>query len=212
MEFKNLTFILILIVGLILSCKSSHSAQPKNLLKNGGFEDKLEGWNTYGHVKKSVETKLAGAVIKDSPVEGNRALYVSVLGPGKNFWSSGLQHKDHVFEKGKKYTLAAFLKIKKGTMKINFKPELAQDPFTKMVGGKFDMTEEWKEFHVTSPKLAKDVIPAQITFHIAFGKAEFWLDNVRFFEGDHVPPDGNPKVVNVNSKLALKWGDLKVSN
>ena len=63
MEFKNLTFILILIVGLILSCKSSHSAQPKNLLKNGGFEDKLEGWNTYGHVKKSVETKLAGAVI-----------------------------------------------------------------------------------------------------------------------------------------------------
>ena len=142
MEFKNPTFILTLIVGLILSCKSSHSAEPKHLLKNGGFEDKLEGWNTYGHVKKSVETKLVGAVIKDSSIEGNRALYVSVLGPGKNFWSSGLQHKDHVFGKGKRYTLAAFLKMKKGTMKINFKPELAQDPFTKIVGGKFDMTED----------------------------------------------------------------------
>ena len=168
-------------------------------------------WNTYGDVKKSVETKLAGAAIKNSPIEGKRVLYVSVPGPGKNFWSSGLQHKDHVFEKGKKYTLAAFLKMKKGTMKIHFKPELAQDPFTKIAGGKFDMTEEWKEFHVTSPKLDKDVVPAQITFHIAFGKADFWVDNVRFFEGDYVSPNGKPKSVSANSNLALKWVDLKLA-
>ena len=47
--------------------------------------------------------------------------------------------------------------MKKGTMKINFKPELQVDPWTKIAEGKFDMTEEWTEFHVTSPKLNKDV-------------------------------------------------------
>ena len=74
------------------------------------------------------------------------------------------------------------------------------------------MTEEWKELHVISPKLAKDVVPAQITFHIAFGKAEFWVDNVRLFEGDYVPRDGKPKAVDLTSKLALKWGRLKIAN
>jgi len=73
------------------------------------------------------------------------------------------------------------------------------------------MTEEWKEFHVTSPKLDKDVVPAQITFHIAFGKADFWVDNVRFFEGDYVSPNGKPKSVSANSNLALKWVDLKLA-
>ena len=84
---------------------------------------------TFFLVKKSVETKLAGAVIKDSPVEGNRALYVSVLGPGKNFWSSGLQHKDHVFEKGKKYTLAAFFEDKKRNNENKFQTEISAGSF-----------------------------------------------------------------------------------
>ena len=79
----------------------------------------------------------------------------------------------------------------------------------KIAEGKFDMTEEWTEFHVTSPKLNKDILPASITFHIAFGKAEFWIDNVRFFEGDYVAPDGKPKSVQIENKQPLKWGNIK---
>ena len=209
MKLKRIIRILILIPLLILICSISYSDAPENLIKNGGFEEKMEGWSTYGDVKTSVETKLAGATIKDEPIEGKRALFISIAAPGDNFWSSGLQHKDHTFEKGKKYTLAAFLKMKKGTMKINFKPELQVDPWTKIAESKFDMTEEWTEFHVTSPKLNKDVVPASITFHIAFGKAEFWMDNVRFFEGDYVAPDGKPKSIQIKNKLSLKWGDIK---
>jgi len=89
----------------------------------------MAGWNTYGDVKKSVETKLAGAAIKDSPIEGKRVLYVSVPGPGKNFWSSGLQHKDHIFEKGKKYTLAAFFKDEKGYNENPFQARISSGPF-----------------------------------------------------------------------------------
>jgi hypothetical protein len=27
-----------------------------------------------------------------------------------------------------------------------------------------------------------------MTFHVGFAAGEFWMDNVRFYEGDYVPP------------------------
>ena len=110
MKLKRIIRILILIPLLILICSISYSDAPENLIKNGGFEEKMEGWSTYGDVKTSVETKLAGATIKDEPIEGKRALFISIAAPGENFWSSGLQHKDHTFEKGKKYLKPMVLK------------------------------------------------------------------------------------------------------
>ena len=65
MKLKRIIRILILIPLLILICSISYSDAPENLIKNGGFEEKMEGWSTYGDVKTSVETKLAGATIKD---------------------------------------------------------------------------------------------------------------------------------------------------
>ncbi len=107
---------------------------------------------------------------------------------GANFWDAGLQHTGHAFEAGKQYTLSAFLRCSAGTLDINFKPELAADPWTGFGDQIFTMTNEWAEFIFTTPVLEANVSPAAITFHIAFAAAEFWIDGVRFYEGQYVAP------------------------
>ncbi len=154
-----------------------------NILANGGFEDGVvEPWSTYGDATAEVVQELAGAAVPEAPIEGSSALHVVVGSAGANFWDSGLQHAGHVFEAGKQYTLSAFLKCSQGTLDINFKPELGEDPWTGYGSQAFTMTEEWTEFSVTTPVIDADVSPATITFHIGYAAAEFWVDGVRFVE------------------------------
>lgn len=191
----------------ILCLNSADGAKVENILANGGFEDGVMApWTTYGAV-------ITQVVDKDA-IEGRHSLHIKVTGKGANFWDSGLQHAGHVFEKGRKYTLAAFLKSKKNIgLEINFKPELGQNPWPGFGEKRFTMTDTWQEFHTTTPKFADDVVPATITFHIGFQVDEFWIDGVRFFEGDYVPPeDAELQSVQPRNKLATTWGRLKTDN
>jgi len=161
----------------------------ENLLVNPGFEDSVvEPWSTYGGVATEVVRGLMGAAVPEDPIEGDFSLHIVVPAAGANFWNAGLQHRGHVFEAGKKYTLSAFLKCKSGTLRINFKPELGENPWTGYGSQAFTMNEEWAEYSVTTPIFTKDVSPANITFHIAYAAGDFWMDGVRFYEGDYVPP------------------------
>ena len=125
---------------------------------------------------------LVDAAVPEAPIEGGSYLHLVVPAAGANSWDAGLQHAGHVFEAGKQYTLSAFLKCKQGTLDINFKPELGQDPWTRYGSQAFTMTEEWAEYSVTTPIFTEDVSPANIAFHIAFATADFWVDGVRFVE------------------------------
>jgi hypothetical protein len=168
----------------------SEPVEIVDFLNNGGFEDGvLEPWETYGDVTTEVVQELVNAVLPEAPVEGGSCLHVTVNSLGANSWDAGLQHSGHVFEAGKKYTLSAFLKCSQGTMDINFKPELAADPWTGYGDQVFTMTEEWAEYSVTTPVLTENVDPATITFHIGFAAGDFWVDGVRFYQGDYVAPD-----------------------
>jgi len=132
---------------------------------------------------------LAGAAVPEGPIEGDYCLHVVVPATGANSWDMGLQHAGHVFEAGKKYTLSAFLKCKEGTLQVTLNAELGQSPYTKYGVQTVTMTEEWAEYNLTTPVLTEDVSPASITFHIGFAAGDFWIDGVRFYEGDYVPPD-----------------------
>jgi hypothetical protein len=146
-----------------------------NILANGGFEDGVaDPWSTYGDA--SIE------VVQDDPVEGDYCLHVTVNSAGANFWDAGLQHAGHVFEAGKSYTLSASLKAKEGTMNINFKPELAADPWTGYGDQEFTMTDTWAEYTVNTGVIPENVDPASITFHIAYTAGEFYVDDVVFCE------------------------------
>ena len=153
-----------------------------NLLANGGFEDGvIDPWTVYGGVTSEV--------VYGEAAEGNASLHLIVTDPGENSWNAGLQQIGHVFEAGKKYTVSAFLKTTPGsTLDIHYKPELAADPWTGFGAQTFTITDEWVEYSVTTDVLAANVDPASITFHIGFAVAEFWIDSIRFYEGDYVAP------------------------
>lgn len=181
------------------------AAEVENILQNGDFEDGIVNpWTSYG----PVQIEIAGK--KAEPIEGDFCLHVNVLQKGANFWDAGVQYRNLVFEKGKKYTLALFMKAKK-PMNVNLKPELAQDPWTGYGEKMVWVTEEWQEFHTTTPVMPSAVNPAEITLHVAFDVNELWIDYVRFYEGDYVRPEigGGGFPVKPEGGLASVWGRIK---
>jgi hypothetical protein len=155
----------------------------------GGFESGVLGpWQTYGNVTTHVVTELAGATVPEKVIKGKYCLFLDVAPGIANFWDAGLQYRGVVFQKGKKYTLSAFLKSKKGPMQVYFKPELEIDPWTGYGDEMMTITEKWAEYSVTTPVFEADVRPASLTFHIGSAVGGLWIDGVRFYEGDYVPP------------------------
>jgi hypothetical protein len=154
--------------------------EPGNKLINGGFEDGvMDPWGIWG---------ATAEVVTVNPVEGLSCLHVTVPQAGANFWDSGLNQGGHVFQAGKKYTLSAWLRCSQGTMRINFKPELQQDPWTGYGEQVMTMTDQWAEYSITTPVFGQDVSPASITFHIGFDAGDFWVDGARWYEGEYVAP------------------------
>ena len=95
----------------------------------------------------------------------------------------------YIFEQGKKYTFCCFIKCKSGTLEFRMKPEHCADPWEGYSDQVFTATEEWQEFYVTTPVFTEDVTPASPSFHLAFAPGDFWMDDIRFYEGDYVPPE-----------------------
>jgi hypothetical protein len=182
-----------------------------DVLENGGFEVGVPApWSLYGNGSIEVVKQLTGAFVPEDPIEGRYALHVTVNEAGATFWDAGLQHGGHIFEAGEVYTLAAFLKSKDGPLQINFKPELAQDPWTGYGAKEFTMSEEWEEYYVTTPRMPMEVNPASLTFHIAYTKGEFWIDGVRFYKGEYEEPEfSEQKAVKPHGKLSATWGKIK---
>ena len=51
------------------------------------------------------------------------------------------------------------------------------------------ITDEWVEYSVTTPVFTEDIAPASFTFHIGAAVGGFWVDGVRFYEGDYAPAE-----------------------
>ena len=179
----------VLLIGFIV-CGTSHAQDENgNYFPNGGFEDGvLEPWYVYGGATAEVVDELAGAAVAENPVEGDLCLHVTVPEPNPNWWEVGLVPSGAVFEQDKKYTVSAFLKCKEGTFQVDFKPQKSADPWTGYGQETFTITEEWAEYYITTPVFTENVTPAGVTFHIGFEAGEFWIDGVRYYEGDYVPP------------------------
>ena len=183
---------------LLVVCVSfapAYAQEVENLLENGGFEDgDVAPWSQYGGATLEVVQELVGAAVPEGPIEGASALHVEVAGAGVNSWSTGLQHLGHVLEQGKVYTLSVFLKCDEGTLETSLMMERAVDPWEKYPSLTVTMTEEWVEYSITGPLMTATVDPAAITFHIAFAAGDFWVDGVRFYEGEYVPPSFQKRV------------------
>jgi len=180
-----------------LGLSPSHAQVGVNELTNGGFEEgpsmpldtwAAGTWNVYGTHTIAVVSELRGAAVPEAPIEGKYCLHITVPAAGANFWDVGLQHVGHTFKKGKKYTLSVFLKCKSGTLRVNLKAELGEGPRTGYGERQVTMTDKWAEYSTTTPVFAADTTSGTFIFHIAFAAGDFWVDNVRWYEGDYVPP------------------------
>jgi hypothetical protein len=194
-------FAMILLFAILAIVIVGHAySAPVNLLANGNFESgAMDPWTTYGAMIKP-------EVVSSGAIEGKYCLHVVCDTKGANFWDGGLQHAGHTFDQGKIYTLVAFLKSPQ-KLQINFKPELAQDPWTGYGDKVMTMTESWAEYYTTTPPMPNTVNPATVTFHIAFDVGEFYIDNVQFYEGEYVP--GASSAVQAKDKLATAWGQIR---
>jgi hypothetical protein len=160
------------------------AASGANLITNGGFEDGvLDPWYLYDNIDGAT-----AEVVSDNPVEGNYCLHLVVPEISANFWDVGLSQPGFVFQAGTNYTLSVFMKCKEGTLDVNFKPEHGEDPWEGYGDQVITINDQWVEYSITTPVLAANVDPATITFHVGFAASEIWVDNVRFYEGDYIPP------------------------
>jgi hypothetical protein len=159
-----------------------------NSIVNGGFEDGVQHpWHIVGGVDLEVVTELREAAVPEEPIEGKYCLYADITPDTAYYWSASLRTVGAVFEAGKKYTASAFLKARKGTLNIGFKPEQNVPGWPEYGEQMFTITDTWAEYHVTTPVFNKDVIPACFSFLVGAAQGGFWIDDVRFYEGDYVP-------------------------
>jgi len=191
--------------------------QLQNQIGNGNFETGVvTPWTTWGGASMEVVTNCTGATVPEGPVEGRYCLHVTVAAAPANFWELGISPSGMVFQKGKKYTLSAFLKCKKGTLQLDFKPQIGGDPWTGYGQKTVTMTDKWAEYTTTTPVFTEDVTPPNIAFHAGFAAAEFWVDDVKWYEGEYVPTvvkisgsawDRNPKdgATDVPCDTSLSW-------
>ncbi len=160
-----------------------------NLLANGTFETgTTDSWGIWGGSTFEAVTELVGATVADGPIEGKYCLHVTVPAKTTNFWDTAMNTAPPVFAAGKKYTLSVWLKSKSGPVTVNLKPEHSASPWEGYNEKQVTMTEQWAEYSITTDPFAADVSPASITFHLGFAPAEFWMDNVRWYEGEYVKP------------------------
>jgi len=75
----------------------------------------------------------------------------------------------------------------KATLDIYFKPEQNVPGWPGFGKKMFTITDSWAEYHVTTPVFNKDVIPAEFEFLVSAAPGGFWIDDVKFYEGDYVP-------------------------
>jgi len=188
----------VLLIGFI-GFSPSHAQEVENLLINGGFEDGVIApwtiWSSWGDVTGEVVKELVNAAVPEDPIEGDFCLHLVVpTPPGVAQWECCLQHGRHVFEEGKKYTHSVFFKCKKGRMQLGFELQIGQDPWTVYSEQVFTITDEWAEYSLTSPVFTEDVSPGNVLFRLAFEVGDFWVDGVRFYEGDYVPPKTFPEL------------------
>ncbi len=217
MKTRAIRWVAVFLIGLAMCSPPGYGQDIVNLLENPGFESGTrDSWNIYGSVTVEVVTECEGAAVPEEPIEGDYCLYLDVAEGIANYWDAGLQPTGEELNQGKRYTCSAFMKSKQGELQVNMKIELSVDPWTAYAEGMQTITEEWAEYHVTTDVLTSTVSSPGFSFHVGSAVGGFWVDDVKYYEGQYVETTHGPRVsarkpdpedgaIDVRPDVVLSW-------
>jgi hypothetical protein len=190
-----------------------HAQPGVNLISNGDFETGTNaGWNFYGDMTYEAVTECVGAAVPEPVIQGQYCMHIVVPAAGAGPQDVGISRGEYTFEAGKKYTLSCFIKTKSGTFDFVIKPEQS-GTWLGFNAQQFTATEKWQEFHTTTNVFTEDTAPASPTFWFALQAGDFWLDDIKMYEGDYVESEfSSVKARNPNpedgARLQQTWASL----
>lgn len=200
----RLTIVCVSLIAVGLMFIGISDAEVENLAKGGDFEDNED------MAKWRLNLGNAGVgtmkIDKKAAAIGKASLSIS----GINFdpaesWKPQIDQSDIViFEKDTPYTISVFLKAEKERL-LGMYSEIPVDPWTKVPNKVVTVSTEWKEYWATGIPPAPTVV---IGFKNEGSKVDYWIDGVRFYEGEYQPTIPSQAVA-ATGKLSTTWASIK---
>lgn len=181
--------------------------QPENILNNGDFDNKLDGWNHWAHANATVIFQTEGR--KAEPVVGDNAAYIRINKAGDALWHIQLYQQPFTLEKDTTYTYNLWAKSEEPrsiTMRILHQG----DPWTEYAKQSIALNQDWKEFFITF-KMPMNDANSRAGIIMGGEKIDVWLDHIRLYEGKYVSDieGAEPFTIEPKDKLTTTWAMLK---
>jgi len=178
-----------------------------NLVIGGDFEEDIDmtHWTVNGDAAIEMDKKEAAV--------GDASLFFEINGidPNKG-WQPQFRQLPWAIamavEKGKTYTLSVFLKAESNR---EIQIIVFYDPGdVRVISENVLVGTEWEEYSFTSEWPETTLVGIRF-LNAGAGKISYWVDCVRFYEGEYVPTEieGEKAVVGSSDKLITAWGDIK---
>ena len=179
---------------------------PENILNNGDFDLKLDGWHHWTHADAAALFQTEGK--KAEPIAGKNAAYVKISKAGA-LWHIQFYQQPFTLEKGTTYTYNLWAKSEK-PRNVVMRILHQGDPWNEYAKKEIGLTEEWKEFFITF-KMTADDVSTRAGIIMGAEKVDVWLDHIRLYEGEYVSDieGAEPQAVEPSDKLATIWATLK---
>lgn len=203
---KILILTLSISVTAFLILQGDAAEEIENLARGGDFENDADlgqwsFWRDGGAATFTIDEKNA-AIGKASAF-----MDITKASPPEP-WAPGLTQLPFNIKKGKTYTFSAFLKAEKNrelVLEVRFHGNGQTPQFlNKRVTVGTEWEEQWGTF--TAQESSS---PVGILFVNTGSKVSYWIDGVRFYEGEYVPTKPGEKAVTSIDKLAATWAIIK---
>ena len=195
----------------VYSILSTSAQEGENQIINGDFESPLvqEKGQRWEFCCGAAQGRME--INKKEFVKGEQSLAVIVDAVGAMAWEPHIKIIGLNVEKGKKYTYTAFMKAEKQRRAVIDIRRCGAEIFYGN-SGDIQIGTEWKEYSWTVTAPESNEADVMVLIHLGVDRANTWVDDARFYEGDYVAdPELNPvqKAVSPSGKLALTWASIK---
>jgi hypothetical protein len=190
-----------------------YAQEGENQIINGDFESPLvqEQGQRWEFCCGAAQGKMD--IDKKEFVKGKQSMLVTVNAIGAVAWEPHVKIIGLNVEKGKKYTYSAFMKAEKQRTTVIDIRRCAAEIFYGNSGA-IQIGTEWKEYSWTVTPNESNEGDVMVLTQLGVDKANTWIDDARFYEGEYMPdPELNAatKAVSPLSKITIAWASIKTA-